>query len=181
MKSSVKTLGQLQDSGKIVSWDENVETTATRDQFVFVDPWDQPILYYRANRAAQFMVTPGPNGEPGIYRQEDNGIITGSAGGELDSPGVDFGAGTDTHGHRHYIAAVPAESPPLPVNLVDGVNDVLTLDGTYEHTFARFILDTSNRVRNEPVRKATYLLISAGRRGIYGSEDTITNWTRERE
>jgi prepilin-type N-terminal cleavage/methylation domain-containing protein len=180
MKSRLRTLGELQDSGRIVSWDENVENTGTRDQFAFVDPWDQPILYYHANRAAQFMVTPGPNAEPGIYTQEDNAIITGSIGGGLDSPGVDFGAGSVTPtDQRHYISRVPEQSPLLPANIVDGVNDVLTDDATYAHTFARFILDTSSRVRNEPVNRDTYLLISPGRDGIYGSDDDITNWTRE--
>lgn len=178
MKTQARTLGELQDSGRMVAWDPAVENTATRNQFLFVDPWDQPVLYYQANRAAQFIVTPGPNGEPGIYRQEDNAIITGSSGGELDSPGVDFGAAPCPHGFRHRIGQV-VESPPLPITLdANGVNTILTNDA-YHHTFAAYILDPSSRVRNEPVRKETYLLISAGPDATYGTEDDSTNWTRE--
>ena len=44
---------------------------------------------------------------------------------------------------------------------------------------ARYILDRSNRVRNTPVNRDSYLLITAGPDGIYGNEDDITNWKRE--
>ena len=79
MKEQAKTLRELVDTGKIVNWDSQFENTATADQFVFVDPWDHPILYYKANKAALTMTT-GADEAPGTYRQEDNAIITGSTG-----------------------------------------------------------------------------------------------------
>lgn len=183
MKAQASTLGQLQDSGKIVAWDSAVENTSTRDQYVFLDPWDRPILYYRANRAALNMTwtATGSKAGPGIYRQEDNAIITGSSqNSELPSPGVDFGAGavaSDTY--RHEIYEIPNDPPPLRAEFDGGVNKIRTDDAKYANTFTRYILDPSNRVRNEPVRRDSYLLISAGPDGVYGSKDDVANWERE--
>lgn len=177
LQARTGTLQGLVDDGKIVAWDPSI-TPSTGDELVFLDPWDHPVLYYRANKAARFM-TGGPNGEPGVYRQEDNAIITGSNGGQLNSTGADFGSGGDEHGQPHYYLHLVV---PAPVRVVEtgGINDIL-LDTTFEHSFTRYILDSKSRGRNTPVRKDSYLLITAGPDGIYGSDDDITNWRRVRE
>lgn len=179
MKEQVLTLRELVDTGKIVNWDSQFENTATADQFVFVDPWDHPILYYKANKAARRMTTGGGE-EPGIYRQEDNAVITGSTGTVLPGDGADFGASKDQHGHTHLIAEVPAGAVPLKVDLDAGVNTILTMD-EYEDSFTRFILNRKSRSRNEPVRKDSYLLIGAGPDSVYGTQDDVTNWSRVQE
>lgn len=174
MMSALTTMKDLEDRGKIVSWDNT--TTATGQQFLFVDPWDQPILYYRANKSARYMVS-GTGGERGVYRQEDNAIITGL---NLTIAGADFGASVDEHGHLHFIAGVPAEVVPIRVELDDNYENRILSDETYEHTLARFILDPKSRGRNQSVNRDSYLLISAGPDTIYGTEDDVTNWQRER-
>jgi hypothetical protein len=108
---------------------------------------------------------------PGIYRQEDNGLITGSRNGKGTWKGLDFGAGKETTDY-HVIAN--AESPDATVP----VKDILE-NPEWENTFAKFILDRKSKARPTPVQKDSYLLISAGPDSRYGTADDITNWTRE--
>lgn len=179
VRAQTATLAQIRDNGNLVTVDSTVSDGSFMEQLLFTDPWQHPILYYRANRAARWATGPGENGDPGIYHQEDNGFITGSVGGELATTGIDFGPGPiDGNSYFHRLA-VAVNTPPV-MNDVDGVSDVLTA-ARYENSFARFIHDPSSRVRNEPVRKDSYLLISAGGDGIFGTSDDVTNWNRERE
>jgi hypothetical protein len=117
-----------------------------------------------------------------VYNQVDNGMITGSdAGANYDADGLDFGPGKldrGTTGLFHRIAVIAGAYPGHPPQFVNGVNDIMSLPA-YDNSFARYVLDQSVRARNTPVRKDTYLLISAGPDGIYGNEDDVINWTRE--
>ncbi|MBU0717965.1 MAG: hypothetical protein KJ749_06935, partial [Planctomycetes bacterium] len=154
----------LEDEGKIALWEDAPAKTATRRQPLFVDPWDHPILYYKASPASRRMIA--SEDQPGIYRQEDNAIITGCKNGIDEYAGIDFGAG-ETDGVYHRIALADAPDP----------TDDLT-QPKFDNSFARFIWDQGVKARNTPVRKDAYLLISAGPDGIYGSDDDIVNWTR---
>ena len=176
MKAQAKSLRWLKERGTIVRMLEIEQDTA--EQLLFVDPWDQPILYYRANPAARSMLGDPATDAPGVYRQEDNGIITSSDASGYSSLGIDFGPGPDSARHLHKISL--AVYPPLAPDFSTGVNQVLT-DDTYIGSLARFILDPTILVRNTPVMKDSYLLISAGPDGRYGTTDDITNWTRERD
>lgn len=169
----VRTLDELQATGKIVGWDDPAADTHTRDLPLFVDAWDHPILYYKANPAGKRMT--GADGTSGIYWQEDNGLITGSKGGLIGAvyDGMDFFAGK-TGGEYHQLLW---EQPPPPKRKE---NDIVS-DTQYDSTFARFILDRSVKARHTPVRTDSYLLISAGADSIYGTTDDITNWSRETE
>ncbi len=177
MKAQAKSLRQLEERGTIITMREIEDDTA--EQLLFVDPWDHPILYYRANPAARWMLGDPNTDAPGVYQQEDNGIITASDASGYTSLGIDFGRGYDSINHYHKIS-VAAYPPRAPV-LSSGINDILTDDGTYEDSLARFILDSSILVRNTPVMKDSYLLISTGPDGRYGTNDDITNWDRERD
>ncbi len=170
-EESVTTLGKLEDEGKIFVWTDAVSSTPTRHQLVFVDPWSRPILYYKANPVGRRMV--GSSTDPGIYWQDDNGLITGSVNGLTDYDGIDFGAGkVDGYYHRIADAKCP---PPKPVIDVD-------MEADYEHSLALFIFDPAVKARNTPVRKDSYLLITAGADSIYGTDDDVLNWTKkERE
>ncbi len=176
LAAKTRTFHSLYSDDVIVAAEADlIAATGPGDQLFFVDEWDRPILYYKANKAARFMAGSRQDNQPTVYRQEDNGIITGSDGGALSGRlGVDFGASADAHGHRHFIGEVtaPGFNPQT--------DDVLT-DLTYEHSFARFIFDPQSRARNAPVRKDSYLLISPGPDAIYGNEDDVTNWTRVTE
>jgi len=173
MRERVTTLKELQDRGEITS---NVgRLTASLDQRLFVDPWNRPILYYRANPAARLMI----NGDaaPGIYRQEDNGLITGSEGGALTSDGIDFGA--SVHDHSTQVHSIHgAKAPPAIPPASRTVAQVLA-EEDYEHSLAQFIVDRKVTARIEPVNKDSFLLISAGADAQYGTSDDVTNWTRD--
>ncbi|UCF33291.1 MAG: type II secretion system protein [Phycisphaerales bacterium] len=186
MREQIRTLQELLDKNVIVLDQSGltaaIQTVETAELPLFVDAWDRPILYYRANPGAKRMVT-DPTGPPGIYNQIDNGIVTGSdAAGVYSSSGIDFGAGkvdpSSGTSPLHKIVKVTGAIPELIPTFTDGVNDILTLQ-PYDNSFARFILDPTLKARNTPVRRDSYLLISAGSDAIYGTKDDLTNWTRE--
>lgn len=180
MRSRVRTLRELEEKSIILG---NLNTMLpagnannTADQPLFVDPWERPILYYAANPSARFMVGDGLV-QRGVYSQEDNSVITGSdLPGASSGPGIDFGAGLNANSHRHAISTANQLPPVLPV-ITSGVNAIHT-NTAYDDSLARFIHDPSIRTRNTPVRKGTYLLISAGPDAIYGTLDDVVNWTR---
>lgn len=171
-EGNISTLAELEETGKIVNWpDDSVRATPTRYQPLFVDPWDRPILYYKANPVSRLMIA--TEELPGIFWQEDNGIITGSHNGaDPEYRGIDFGAGSidDDNTYFHRIGDAVA---PLPQ--ADWTEE------RFEYSLARFIWDPSVQARNTPVRRDSYLLISAGPDGTYGTEDDVTNWTRRTE
>ena len=171
MKSSARTLGDLAGQGAIDGL-SNVSDAAT-DELMFIDPWGGPILYYRANPSLFQMISDPVRGTSGIYRQQDNAIITGSTVGTPSFTGLDFGPGR-INGQYHAIAKADA---PLPTETEKDVGDV---PNQYEDSFARFIIDHSVRARPTPVRKDSYLIISAGPDNRYGTDDDVTNWDRKK-
>lgn len=169
MKERAETLQDLINDGKVLN---TVPDEVARNERVFMDPWDHPILYYRASPSAIRMT--GTAVAPGIYWQEDNAIITGTEDGVLpEDTGLDFGAGADEHGQHHWIHSAKSPEP------LETVEDVASQGDDYKHTFARFIIDASVRARPTPAQKDSYLLISAGPDAIYGSDDDVLNWTRK--
>lgn len=167
MRRRLKSLGELEEVGLILNLD--TVPTPPRDEPLFVDPWDMPILYYRANAASLRIV--GDVGEPGIYWQADNAIITGADQGNYASDGLDFGTGKIG---GSYHALFGAESPDPMTE-----HDVIAGDPTF--AFAEFIRDrtVAEGLRLTPVRRDSYLLISAGPDFRYGTADDVTNWKRE--
>lgn len=183
MKSKrVRTLEELKNRGVALGWDVQFDGWGpTRKLSFFVDAWDRPILYYRANRAGRHMVDARNNNRVGVYRQDDNGIFTGSVNGAMTKiDGVDFGKGArPNRSFYHDIAKADSPAPD---------EDVIGLP-KYDLSFARYIVNSrvlqrdpsSGKINGvvEPVRKDSYLLISAGEDGVYGTADDVVNWTRE--
>jgi len=168
----VKTLDDLNEAGGIIyNWDDAASGTGTGQLPLFVDPWSRPILYYKASPGGKRITGDKANKLTGVYWQEDNGIITGSSA-LASTQGIDFGAGKE-NGFYHKLRWV---APPEASDV-----SKLATDTTFEHSLARYIVDTSIKARIEPVRKQTYLLIGAGADGVYGTLDDITNWSREAE
>ncbi|HNQ22149.1 MAG TPA: type II secretion system protein [Phycisphaerae bacterium] len=176
MTASVRTLQQLQEKAVVAAGGMPQQIDAlTLKQRLFVDPWEHPILYYRANPAAMNMVGVAANHDaPGIYKQQDNALIAGfSAGGTYQCDGIDFGGRALGATARHGISVTAY--PSTPVIPPSGDNEVLE-NAAFVDSFTRFILDGSVQARYTPVRKDTYLLISAGPDAVYGTSDDVTNW-----
>jgi prepilin-type N-terminal cleavage/methylation domain-containing protein len=179
MLEGITTLGKLADSNIIVSASGgyNALEQTTRDQYLFVDDWDHPILYYKANPAATLMVTDTAGGNPGVYNQADNDLLTGGSADGTDPLGLDFGYGPYVEGQQIFHALAKDVAPPA-VPAQQDPNEIYT-QATYDNSFVRFIHDDTVRARNTPVRRDSYLLISAGPDGVYGTGDDITNWNRQ--
>ena len=154
---------------------------------VIVDSFGQPILYYVANangrptnmvedkRNRENKYTGGPQDQgPPYYFHEDNLQFTGSE----DEPGWDFDG-------PHKIARAGDEF--TADQLVDPTN------AEARESFARFIVDRtlyrtmlrkateeneppSEKATLRPVNAESFLLISAGVDGIYGTPDDVTNF-----
>lgn len=181
MRSRVKSLKELEESGVMPDGELQRRGVAddTAAQPLFVDAWDHPVLYYRATPGAKLMLGDS-SGKPGVYKQVDNGTLTGSDASGFTSDGLDFGAGVvQTKTYYHRLRAIQSAYPPaIPVMGAGGVNDIY-LNNAYEDSFARFILDPSVKARNVPMRKDSFLLISAGPDAIYGTNDDVVNWERD--
>ncbi len=174
MKASLRSITQIDEQLGLDNL-ASVPTDTAIDEPLFVDPWSLPILYYRANRSVVRMTTDNA-GITGVFRQEDNGIITGTENGIVDYAGIDFGPGK-VNGRYHALAVATSPIPdPTNPTLVEQIADTLPL---YDDSFARFIIDPSIKARPTPVRKDSYLLISAGPDSRYGTDDDVLNWTRK--
>jgi prepilin-type N-terminal cleavage/methylation domain-containing protein len=149
----------------------------------FVDPHGYPVLYYRANPDTEEPFTTGIPGQDfvvGRYDQSDNAWFTGSDGANGRWPINDTGwfltgttaTATKYNGFAHALGDFGYPPPggknkwPLP------------------RTFAAFFCDESiyanternNEGRLRPYKPDSFVLISAGNDGIYGTGDDITNF-----
>lgn len=156
---------------------------------VIVDAFDQPILYYAANphgRTTNLVADLhdanneyGTSGTqtigPPYYFHQDNMPFTGRGSGTTIEDGWDFGGGG-----KHWIARSGHELSP----------DQLTRSESEEHrkTFARYVMDRQiyrdlagkqvaipDNTPLRPVNADSFLLISAGVDGLYGSPDDVSN------
>lgn len=147
-------------------------------QHVFIDAFQRPILYYRANPRGKNKVLCGainigaPYDPAPYYNQLDNDVFTGFRDGALENPvGWHFGIG------EHDIND--------PGNPLDPDDETSIMAG--ETTFAKYIhnhnigriLEGEDQVAHGkilPYNPDTYLLITAGADGIYGTADDINNF-----
>ena len=171
---------------------EAVKIVATRDlpraqdhpwsnyeQQVFIDTFGYPILYYVANAAQGGKPRPNLasyNGSvAGVYTMLDNGYFTGQCTGSACSrPPWDFGNGGD-----HPLGHFGPHPPDQPIDPLNALNDA--------KCFPYYILDRglydasstggTGQVRlTAPRRKDSFLLISAGKDGIFGTPDDVNNF-----
>lgn len=172
LKNRARTLRELLDTGIILAGGDSINTEGTLELPMFVDPWEQPILYYKANSSARRMITDARTNKRGTYTQEDNGLITGTTNGVRAYEGLDFG-GSTINDTRHRIANATSPDP--------NPNPPIEQEAEFDQMFARLIRDPRIKARNDAVRKDSYLLISAGPDQIYGTLDDIVNWQREED
>ncbi len=152
---------------------------------VMLDSFDQPILYYAANRYGttanmvedvhsqdnNYQGGPQQTGQPYYFHQDNVGFT----GKDTDMMGWDLGGGG-----QHEIA----RSGHMLTNL-----NILSNVPESEKTFARYILDSGGGGKASqggagngplrPVNADSYLLISAGVDGKYGTRDDVTNFKKK--
>ena len=156
------------------------------DSPVIIDAFGYPILYYvantaLANRPGANMARYGGDDEllsTGIYDFDDNWLFTGKCQGTATSPGAcseehwDFGSG------KHKLAYFGPDPE-------DGayISDMVGATGSFQSFIVnKDVLDSTydvdhlDRTRILPVRQSTFILISAGKDGLYGTSDDVTNF-----
>lgn len=153
---------------------------------VIVDAFEQPILYYAANRFASGGVLVARSrtinntydrGQPYYFHQDNIGFtgqgVWGTGGTYTGDAGWNFAGGLSSH---------PIADPG------DDVTAVTVESHGQGRSFARYILD-KNAYRAQLANNAqptattplkavnpdSYLLISAGVDGLYGTKDDVTN------
>lgn len=163
------------------------------EQPVLLDSFGYPILYYAANTRllkamhgnapiAGLDDTPGGSGggEPaplGIYTFADNGLFTGLCGSASGGPGTciyppwDF-AGIGSNPGTHKLENF---GDPDPNNIDADIHTfayyILNKD-VYESTFDQ----STGRSTVAPYRRDTFILITPGPDGVYGTGDDVTNF-----
>ncbi len=168
-RSNLKSIRDLVDAGTVLTPETDIEMAL--DEPMFVDPWDTPVLYYRANNSASRVL--GSTARSGIYWLEDNGPVTGVKDGLYAAEGIDFGSGK-LNGRFHDMNDA---WQPEPTDKYDDILQKKELDGS----FFGVIWDRSVRVRPTPVNPDSYLLISAGPDIRYGTADDVVNWTKRED
>lgn len=149
---------------------------------VYVDPWDQPILYYAANIGAdrpfaQGVVGQGegsgnPNLSNGIYDQSDNKMWTGGIGGNGVYTAADEGCnlrGGAAKRHPYYtLGWQPAlNGAPEPESFAGQLYDPKIFEQTRQGQRGRVI----------PYNKDRFILVSAGKDGRWGTNDDVKNFS----
>lgn len=162
-------------------------------QPVFLDTFDYPILFYSANTAMYRRAKTtaplagrvdstqaGPTDVIGIYTHEDNGLFTGLEGTSQNMPEWPLGMGNpnaDMSLKRFgdWTGGMPME----PREFLDPPANRFTfpyyiLNKTVFESTKKDAQGTDATVT--PYRADSFLLISPGVDGIYGSEDDINNF-----
>jgi prepilin-type N-terminal cleavage/methylation domain-containing protein len=144
-------------------------------ELVIVDQFNNPVLYYVANptQAAKprAHIASYDGSVPGIYTMSDNALFTGERkGSDVHYDGWNFGSGPD-----HPLGDFGTSNPPDPLMIRCSTR-----------TFPYYILDQDrydasldshdpNQATAVPLRKDSFLLITAGKDGIYGNTDDVSN------
>lgn len=158
---------------------DNSTQLAHRGDFVptgrpaLLDPWGRPILYYRAYQRGRTPFSRRGTTQPanddeelGTYNQDDNARITGS---DLFA-GWGFLGKTDAK-PIHPLGVFGSNDPAH-------VDDAVGPDGHYSFSSFLHNRDPKAKSRVRPMKDDSYILISAGSDGLYGTADDVTNFDR---
>jgi prepilin-type N-terminal cleavage/methylation domain-containing protein len=155
----------------------------TLNQHVFVDVFGYPILYYAANARLAAdpkapISTPGFGNPvpPGIYSLADNGLFTAACDSSLCRfPGWDFSGDIDVMQHTpHKISKHgihPNEKPTAASMRLEENGEIFP-----RYIMNKNVYESSSGNIITPYRKTSFLLITAGQDGVYGTADDINNF-----
>ncbi|HUU85227.1 MAG TPA: prepilin-type N-terminal cleavage/methylation domain-containing protein [Phycisphaerae bacterium] len=142
---------------------------------VILDSFDRPILYYVANpflaaRRGQVATDNDDDDDPGIYNFIDNQGFTGAdgTGDTTPGPGFNFGGGE----HRISVFGNPEDPEEDPVSFVRYIHNH---DVGFDHDDP-----SAHHTIVKPYNPNTFLLITAGKDGLYGGSDDVNNFERSR-
>jgi len=130
---------------------------------MFLDGFGQPILYWKADAAGTAIIDDRPqvNRPRGIYHYRDNSKLL----------------------RRRITSDTPGDPLILSPNLPNGGHrlwlDTRVNDWTGQAQFAGFpqyIQNTNVQARPEPFNAQSFLLVSAGPDGVYGTGDDLANF-----
>lgn len=148
---------------------------------VFVDDFEHPILYYRANSRQQLPFAETASGSTktptAIYMQEDNAEITGGkvlSGSGSPTPVNNGWVLTASSGKAHGMGqfGVNTSNGNLTVKADDRPDRKgLTFAGMLHNASA---MQTGKTLK--PVKESSYVLLSPGPDGVFGSPDDVTNF-----
>lgn len=146
----------------------NVSVLDSAPQYcpVFLDKFDFPILYYRANpnQSPRSPILPilALNGT--THTPTDNAVFNGYDNREF----TDHSAGSNP-GQRHEIHQAD--------QLISAVDDLTNNFARYINSDRASSKDTNGNITfARPVNAEKFLLISPGKDGIYGTLDDVKNW-----
>jgi prepilin-type N-terminal cleavage/methylation domain-containing protein len=140
-------------------------TASPRQYPMYLDGFGYPILYWRADAAGRKIADQGsyassiPATDRGIYHWSDNADLHVKNQNGTD-PWLDLNGSGQTH--RLSWQAIPAPANPLPELAAD--------------SFARFIQNPTVQAKHQPYRADSYILLSPGADGLYGTADDVTNF-----
>lgn len=154
-----------------------------RNYPVFLDTYGNPILYFRADKAGRLIADDSPIGSyiknnpqrRGIYHFEDNAALLDL---NASSPEVlRLSINAAPNGEPHMLSWGDDDVPADP----DIANSPYGMSSGERSAFVAYIEDTKNASKITPQKADSYLLISAGADGIYGTADDIANFDHNGE
>lgn len=154
---------------------DDISLMPKRNYPMFLDSFGGPLLYWRAGPSGIQAVDRSPNdiptqpqarGSRGIYHFLDNGSLISDVGGGLGSnqaPVILRPRGTtQPHNLRYVGVQAPLGGGPDPNEDLDG--------------FWAYVRNKNIQSRVAPHNADSFMLISAGPDGIYGTADDVANF-----
>lgn len=142
-------------------------------RFILIDAFNAPIIYYKANAKARSPFgntgVSGANDPLGVYNLQDNIGFTG--GGSM--AGWDFAS----TGIQHGLGDFGPSASSLNFNNVENA----VANGYKGKTFVNYLHDHAAHTAGEvvrPVKPEGFVLIGAGKDGLYGTTDDVNNFDR---
>lgn len=153
-------------------WLDKLDARQELFSLCFLDTFGQPVLYYRANVGKPALADDEEDltQNAGIYNLNDNAYITGCTHGYQ---GLDLGAGPDPEltNRFHRLARITYDNPnPSPTNPQLEIQDI------DPGSFARTIWNPNSVAVSRPHREDSFILLSAGPDGRFGTSDDIANF-----
>lgn len=157
--------------------------SAKRDFPFFLDAFGNPILYWRADTAGTIIADRSPTQTPAPTSPDIRGIYHFLDNGSLLARGNDLGASNSNGDDAAPLILSPKSAAELqsgsgrPHKIIKPDDFVPNQPpNTLQNGFAAYIQDKNVKARPASFRADSYLLVSPGEDGIYGTGDDIANF-----